>query len=307
MSDEEENRLARAIQESEAPHLDPARRARIRHRVLSARVARRETIPARGLWRRVALAAAGLAIVSLALGGAASASLPGDPTFPLKIEAERLQLLFSPDLYRRLESSLQHADRRLDELELLARRDVTRLPLAADAYSRSLVDVRATIDAIATSEHSDRARAFQEARTELDRHISRLAVVHELTDGDVERALENARDVDRRLREVETEDDRANDRNVPSPNPAQGPSRTAAPTSGSGGPGPGGERTPAIGPVTTPRPSRTPDASRTADPTKTAAPLRTIEPTRTPDPTRTPEPVKTPEQTRTPSPSPSRS
>jgi hypothetical protein len=305
MSDEEENRLARAIQDSDAPRLDPARRARIRRRVLSARVARPETMPT--LWRRVALAAAGLAIVSLALGGAASASLPGDPTFRLKIETERLQLLLSPDLDRRLESSLQHADRRLEELELLARRDVTRLPLAADAYSRTLVDVRATIEAIATSESSDRARVFEEARTKLDWHISRLAEVHGLTDGDVERALENARDVVRRVREVETEDDRAKDRKMPSPNPAKETSRTAAPTSGSGGPGPGGERTPAIGPATTPRPSRTPDASRTADPTKTAVPLRTIEPTRTPDPTRTPEPLKTPEETRTPSPSPSRS
>jgi hypothetical protein len=307
MSDEEENRLARAIQDSCSPQLDPARRARIRRRVLSARVARQETMPARGFWRRVALAAAGLAIVSLALGGAASASLPGDPTFPLKIEAERLQLLLSPDLYRRLESSLQHADRRLAELELLARRDVTRLPLAADAYSRTLADVRATIDAIATSEHSDRERAFEEARNKLDWHISRLAEVDGFTDGDVERALENARDVDRRVREVESEDDPAKDRKMPSPNPAKETSRTAAPTSESSGPGPGAERTPAIGPATSPRPSRTPDASRTADPTRTAAPLRTIEPTRTPDPTQTPEPVKTPEETRTPSPSPSRS
>ena len=297
----DEDRLAQAIQNSDLSRLDPARRARIRRRLLLAPTPEPERMGVHRPWRRVALAAVVLLAISLALGGAASASLPGDAAFPLKIEVERLQLLFSPDLYDRLGGTLRHADRRLDELALLARRDATRLPVAADAYNRTLVDVRAAIDAMAASEHANRARAFEEARGDLDRHISKLSQVHDM-DGDIERALEKAREVEQRVKEAEAEGDREDDRRLPTPNPAQGPSRTSAPSAGSGGPGPGGGRTQ----TTNPRPTPTPDATRTAEPTETAAPLRTAEPTRTPDPARTPEPPKSPERTRTPSPSPSR-
>src|SRR5207245_2125482 len=83
---------AQAIQNSDLSRLDPARRARIRRRLLLAPTPEPERMGVHRPWRRVALAAVVLLAISLALGGAASASLPGDAAFPLKIEVERLQL-----------------------------------------------------------------------------------------------------------------------------------------------------------------------------------------------------------------------
>lgn len=297
------DRLTRAIRES-APVLDPVRRARIRHRVLSAKLAPEQS-RASVMWMRLAFAAALILIVSVALGRAAAASLPGDPAFVLKLEAERLQLLFSPDLYRRLDSTLEHADRRLDDLEALSRRDAARLPAAADAYNLTLEEVRAAFDAMAASAHSDRARAVDETRADLDRHVSKLTELHTVADGDVERALEKAREVDERVREVEDEDDGGEHRAAPTASPSQVSPRTAAPSSGSQGPGPGGEGTPAVGGTASPQPTRTGEATHTPDPTETMAPEKEAEGTKTPDPTRTPEPSHTPDPTRTPSPSPS--
>jgi hypothetical protein len=296
-------RLAQAVRETEPPALDPARRARIRQRVLTADIAPRHTLGA-GWWSRLAFAAVLVLIVSVALGRAAAASLPGDPAFVLKIEAERLQLLFSPDLYRRLDNTLHHADRRLDELEALSRRDAARLSVAADAYNRTLEDVRVAFETMAASDHSDRARAFDEVRTDLDRHVSKLTELQRVSDGDVERALEKAREVEARVKEVETEDEGTDHQGEPTASPTPVSPRTAAPTNGSEGPGPGGEHTPSPDPTATPRPTSTPEDTHTPEPTETAAPQREAEPTKTPEPSRTPEPSHTPEPNRTASPSP---
>jgi hypothetical protein len=302
------DRLAEAIREIDAGRLDPDRRARMRRRVLAADLSAARPIGVRRLWRRAAIAAAVLGIVSIGVGGAAGASLPGDPAFPLKIQAEKLQLLLSPDLYRRLDQTLEQADRRLDELLTLSRRDVRRLGSAADAYGHTLGDVRAAVEAMAASEHADRARALEEAGAELDRHVARLVEIRASTDGEVERALAEARGVDQRIKEIETENE--GDRAAPTGAPATGgasgstpaPAGTARPTRT---PEPNRTPDPTRTPdsTRTPDPTRTPDATRTPDPTQTPARERNVEPTRTPDATRTPDPSRTPDGTRTPSPS----
>lgn len=294
MSDDLE-RLGRAIADAGAPPLDPERRARMRSRVLSApilepsargwRLARSRTA-----WQRVALAAAVLALFSIGLGGAASASLPGDPAFALKIQAEHVQLLFTGDLYRRLDRTLEQADRRLEELALIAKQDTNRLPLAADAYDRTLADVRDAVEAMAASEHADRSRALDEARVKLDRHLTTLAEIQRVADGDVERALEKARETDERVREAETED-RPDDRTP-----------QASPTASLPATKPGTETEE---PTATIRPARTSEPSQA--PAVTATPLRSPAVSPSAEPTRTVAPTHTPEETRTPSPSPTKS
>ena len=294
MSDDLED-LGRAIADAGAPPLDPERRSRMRSRVLSAPIPEPSVggwrlAGSRIAWRRIALAAAVLALFSIGLGGAASASLPGDPGFALKIQAEHVQLLLTPDLYRRLDRTLEQADRRLDELELLARRDTNRLPLAADAYDRTLTDVRDAIDAMATSEHADRSRALDEARVKLDHHLATLAEIQRVADGDVERAVEKARETDERVREVESEEGRDD------PTPQATPSASLRTTR------PGTESSE---PTATIRPARTSEPSQT--PAVTATPVRSPTVSPSAEPTRTVAPTRTPDETRTPSPSPTKS
>lgn len=291
---EDLDRLARAIEESSIEPLDAARRARIRSRVLSAAVMEPRPRSLREAGKLGTLAAAAVVLLAVGLGGAASASLPGDPAFALKMEAEHLQLLLTTDLYRRLDTTLERADRRLGELELLSHRDTSRLAAAADAYDQSLADVRDAVDAMASSEHADRPRALDEARSELDRHVAKLAEIHAFTDGDVGRALERARETDERVREVEHEDEGPDRRTTPTAEPTTGPLHSVTPAIGS------------VKPAATESPARTepsetPDARETPTPARTAAPAKTLEPARTVSPTRSPE------ETRTPSPSPSRS
>jgi hypothetical protein len=299
------DRLGRTIREIAPPVLDDERRARMRARVLEG-IAARPPAAAHRRAPRLVLAAAVLLVGSLAVGGAANASLPGDPAFALKLGAERLDLALSADLYRRLDRSRDHADRRLNELETILRVDPARLGIAADAYERDLGELRAAIEAMAASRHPARTRALDEARVDLDRHVGRLTDLRRVTDGDVERALDSARDTEERVREVDAQGD--GDRGGPNPPAPSGdptgsvlggaPVRTVPPGS-------------TVQPARTAEPTRTPDESRTPSPTRTPDETRTPDPTRTPDAPRTPDPTRTPdgrtpEATKTATPTPSR-
>jgi hypothetical protein len=93
-------------------------------------------------WSRAVVIAVAVVLAISALGGgtvyASQDSFPGDVIYPVKIGSERIQLMLTPGDAARARLELGFADRRLQEMEILANVDPGRISLAISRYQNRM-------------------------------------------------------------------------------------------------------------------------------------------------------------------------
>ena len=103
-----------------------------------------------------------LALLAATGGGAAAASLPGDPAFPLKRGVEQVQVALSSDEVARLDTLVTQADSRLVDLETLTARRSNAVAAGVEEYvaaSARALDQLTRVVALPASPRRDAALA----------------------------------------------------------------------------------------------------------------------------------------------------
>ena len=174
-----------------------------------------------------------LAIFS-ASGVAAASSLPGDPTYSLKVAYEQVELALATDDAAKVEVLARQADRRLDELNRVAASRPDQAPTASDSYRETVARFEAAVLALRSAKAGDREdRAVDVAVTAAEKHIAVLEAIrarHE-TPG-LDNALQQAQDLERKAKDKKKADDaKDEDGNAPREQRATPTPRSAPRTS----------------------------------------------------------------------------
>ena len=212
----------------------------------------------------MAVGLAGLVLLAGA-GTAAAGSVPGDPAFGLKKAFEDLQVTLTFDDVGRVQVLAQIADRRLEELQLVADRDDKTTTAASEEFAAAVARFRAAVDAVQQAAPQDKQAKSTAVQNLVDaardKHEAVLDEVQQTVGSDQAKdAIERAKDEENKDTADEQKDKGKDPNKTPRPSRTPAPHRTQSPllsprVSGSPRATERGERT------ESPRPSPTPRAS----------------------------------------------
>ena len=170
-------------------------------------------------WLKPAAAFAVVAFLLLGgVGAAAADSLPGDPTFGLKVAAEQLQLALAFDDSARLRILSEAADHRLAELSFAVTARPDSAATATDEYAAAVARFTAAVDALRGKPDTSEDKRTEAAAVVDAAHDKHEAVLDELEKSAPAAAQDG---LDRAVQEA--------DKLHPSDRPASGPDHGRTP------------------------------------------------------------------------------